>query len=70
MKLPIELLKQVDDWGLQLDNEYHLTDRQIAIKEALRLLISLTHDEYYHQDDPYDEYYSKVASTCATFSGH
>lgn len=70
MKLPIELLKQVDDWGLQLDCEYSLTDRQIAIKEAIRLLVSLTHDEYYHQDDPYDEYYSTVAATCATLSEH
>lgn len=66
----MELLKQIDDWCLQLDCEHHLTDRQIAINEALRLLISLTHDEYYNQDDPYDEYYAQVASACATLSGH
>ena len=70
MKLPIELLKQVDDWGLQLDGEYHLTDRQNAIREAIRLLVSLTHEEYYRQGNPYDEYYSTVASECATLSEH
>ena len=70
MELPIKLLKQVDDWGLQLDGEYHLTDRQIAIKEAIRLLVALTHEEYYQQCNPNDEYYSTVASTCATLSEH
>lgn len=67
MKLPIELLKQIDEYVNELDNECGLTDRQVAIKEAARLLVSLTHDEHYGNTDAFDQSYSTIACACQTF---
>lgn len=68
MKLPIELLTQIDEYVSELDNEYSLTDRQVAIREAARLLVYLTHDEYYAQTDAFDQRYSVIACACETFT--
>ena len=68
MKLPVKLLTQIDEYVNELDNEYSLTDRQIAIREAARLLICLTHDEHYAQIDAFDQKYSSIACVCETFT--
>ena len=67
MKLPIELLKQIDEYVRELDNDGCFTDRQVAIREAARLLIYLTHDEHYAQIDAFDQKYSVIACACETF---
>ena len=67
MKLPIELLKQIDKYVNELDNEFSLTDRQVAIREAARLLVYLTHDEHYAQTDAFDQSYADIADACRAF---
>ena len=67
MKLPIELLKQIDDYINELDNEIGLTYRQVAIREAARLLVCLAHDEHYAQTDAFDQSYDNIADACRTF---
>lgn len=67
MKLPIEFLKQIDKYVNELDNEFSLTNRQIAIKEAARLLAYLTHDEHYAQTNAFDQSYADIADACRAF---
>lgn len=68
MKFPISLLRELDEFVSTLDEENCSTDRQIAIREAARLLICLTHDEHYAQIDAFDQKYSIIACACETFT--
>ena len=67
MQLPINTLKMLDEMVKRMDKDYHLTDREIAIREIARALISATHDEYYNTTDSYDESYEIIACACSTF---
>ena len=67
MQLPINTLKELDKMVDRMYKDYHLTDRELAIREIARALISATHDEYYNNTDPYDKSYSVIADTCRTF---
>lgn len=69
MELPISTLRELDEFVSKLDEELGLTDRQTAIREAARLLISLTHDEHYDNTDAFDERYGIIATACRTFTG-
>ena len=67
MELPIKTLRELDEYVGKLDNELGLTDRQIAIREAARLLVYLTHDEHYAQTDAFDQSYCVIADACRAF---
>lgn len=67
MQLPINTLKKLDKMVDRMYKDDHLTDREIAIREIARALISATHDEYYNNTDPYDKSYSVIADTCRIF---
>lgn len=69
MKLPINALRELDAFVSKLDETDCILDRHIAIREAARLLIYLTHDEYYGNTDAFDEKYSIIATACRTFTG-
>lgn len=69
MELPISALRELDEFVSKLDEELGFTDRQTAIREAARLLISLTHDEHYDNTDAFDERYDIIATACRTFTG-
>ena len=67
MQFPINTLKELDEMVARMDNDYHLTDREIAIREIARALISATHDEYYNNTDSYDKSYCVIAGACRAF---
>lgn len=67
MKLPIDVLEKVNAFVEQLDGESHLTSRQEAIKEAARLLVLLTHDEFYGDDNLSTTDYLSISEMCANF---
>lgn len=67
MQLPISTLEMLDEMVKRMDKDYHLTDREIAIREIARALISATHDEYYNNTDSYDESYCVISSACRAF---
>lgn len=67
MELPIKTLNELDEYVGKLDNEFGLTDRQIAIREAARLLVYLTHDEHYAQTNAFDQSYCAIAGACRAF---
>ena len=69
MELPISALRELNEFVSKLDEEDRLTDRQIAIRETARLLISLTHDEHYGTIDASDKKYNAIAWACQTFIG-
>ena len=64
MELPIDVLEKVNDFVGQLDEEGHLTARQEAIRETARLLILLTHDEFYGDDSLTTERYEEITEMC------
>lgn len=70
MELPIKSLLELDEFVSKLDKESCATDRQIAIREAARLLVYLTNDEYYGSTDAFDQNYCSIASTCRAFVEH
>ena len=63
------LLDELDKFVCILDETDCSLDRHIAIRETARLLVSLTHDEYYNVTDPFDEKYSDIAEACQHFTG-
>lgn len=67
MKLPISMLRELNEFISELDEEDRLTDRQIAIRETANLLISLTHDEHYGTTDASDKKYNAIAWACQNF---
>jgi hypothetical protein len=68
MELPIDVLEKINAFVEQLDEEKpHLTFRQQAIAEAARLLIYLTHDEYYNSTDIPSTKYLDIAEKCTDF---
>lgn len=69
MELPINVLRELDAFVNKLDETDCILDRHIAIREAARLLICLTHDEHYNDTDAFDEKYSIIATACRTFTG-
>ena len=68
MELPINALRKLDAFVSKLDETDCILDRHIAIREAARLLICLTHEEYYNNTDAFDEKYSIIATTCRSFT--
>lgn len=68
MELPIELLDELDAFVCKLDETDCVLDRHVAIREVARLLIHLTHDEYYNITDPFDESYDAIATACLNFT--
>ena len=54
MELPIDILKELDEFVGKLDESDCVIDRHVAIRETARLLISLTHDEHYGINDGFD----------------
>ena len=70
MELPIKLLLKLDEFVSKLDKEGCITDRQIAIREAARLLVYITNDEYYGSTDAFDQNYCSIADACRTFVYH
>ena len=69
MNLPIDLLKDLDVFVGKLDEDDCYTDRQVAIRETARLLISLTHDEHYGINDAFDKRYRDIIDACQHFMG-
>lgn len=69
MELPIDLLKDLDVFVGKLDEDDCYTDRQVAIRETARLLISLTHDEYYDVNYPFGKKYRNITDACQHFTG-
>lgn len=69
MELPISVLRELDEFVSKLDEGDCLTNRQIAIRETARLLISLTHDEHYGTINASDKKYNAIAWACQTFVG-
>ena len=67
MELPIELLKQLDEYVNKLDTCDLVLSRHIAIREVARLLICITQDEYYGTNKPDDKCYDRIANACYTF---
>ena len=67
MELPMDLLNELDKFVCVLDETDCSLDRHIAIRETARLLISLTHDEYYNVTDPFDKKYTDIANVCQSF---
>lgn len=67
MNLPINTLKELDSFVQELDKEYNLTERETAIREIARALISVTHDEYYDNTDSDDKSYCVIADACRSF---
>ena len=67
MKFPISLLRKLDEFVGTLDEEDCYSDRHIAIREAARLLIYLTHDEYYDVVNTFDIKYNDIADVCRKF---
>ena len=69
MNLPINLLKELDEFVGKLDESDCVIDRHIAIRETARLLISLTHDEHYSINDSFDKKYRDITNACQHFMG-
>lgn len=67
MKFPISLLRELDEFVSTLDEENCSTDRQTAIRDVARLLIYLTHDEYYDIVNAFDKKYTDIANVCQSF---
>lgn len=67
MELPIDVLKKIDTFVGQLDEESHLTSRQEAIRETARLLVYLTHDEFYGDDNLSVSDYLDISKMCTDF---
>lgn len=68
MELPINALRELDAFVSKLDETDCILDRHVAIREAARLLICLTHDEHYGNTDAFDKKYSDIAETCQHFT--
>ena len=69
MELPMDLLNELDKFVCALDETDCSLDRHIAIRDVARLLIYLTHDEYYDIVDAFDKKYSDIADVCQHFTG-
>lgn len=67
MELPIDVLKELDALVSKLDESDCYTNRQVAIREAARMLIYLTQDEHYGINDAFDERYCTIAGACRAF---
>lgn len=70
MELPIDVLEKVNDFVGQLDEECHLTSRQHAIRETARLLVFLTHDEFYGDDCLTMKKYDEITKMCQDVIHH
>ena len=66
MEFSNTLLSELEELVSKLD-EHCVLDRHIAIKEAARLLICLTHEEHYNDTDAFDQSYSVIAGACQAF---
>ena len=67
MELPIDVLEKVDEFVGKLDEESHLTFRQQAIRDVARLLVYLTHDEFYNTSDIPNLKYLELSEKCTDF---
>lgn len=70
MELPINALRELNEFVSKLDELDCVLSRHIAIREVARLLICLTHDEHYNVVDPFDKKYNIIANACQTFVEH
>ena len=70
MELPINSLRELNEFVSKLDELDCILSRHIAIREVARLLICLTHDEHYNVVDPFDKKYDVIANACQTFVEH
>lgn len=70
MELPINALREFNEFVSKLDELDCVLSRHIAIREVARLLICLTHDEHYNVVDPFDKKYDIIANACQTFVEH
>ena len=70
MELPIKSLLELNEFVSKLDKGGCVTNRQIAIREAARLLVYLTNDEYSGSADAFDQNYCSIAGTCRAFVEH
>lgn len=66
MKLPIEILRKLDEF-VGSEEEHILSPRETAIIAAAKLLISITHDEHYNNTDAYSSEYDSIADACTAF---
>ena len=69
MEFSKTLLNELEELVSKLD-EHCVLDRHIAIREAARLLICLTHEEHYNDTDAFDQSYSVIAGACRAFVEH
>ena len=67
MELPINTIRELNEFVSKLDESDCILSRHIAIREAARLLICLTHDEQYNVVNPFDKKYDIIANACQTF---
>ena len=66
MEFSKTLLNELEELVSKLD-EHCVLDRHIAIREAARLLICLTNEEYYNNIDAFDQSYTLIANACQNF---
>lgn len=66
MEFSKTLLNELEELVSKLD-EHCILDRHVAIKEAARLLICLTNEEYYNDIDAFDQSYTLIANACQNF---
>ena len=63
MNLPLSTIRELNDFVNKLDNSNLTLPRHIAIREAARFFISLTHEEQYDEIDGSAECYKVIIDT-------
>ena len=63
MNLPLSIFRELDNFVTELDNSNLTLPRHLAIREAARFLISLTHEEHYDEIDASADCYKVIIDT-------
>lgn len=63
MELPLQTIRELDEFVCKADEENDLTDRELAIREAARFFICLTHEERYNEIDGSAKCYRAIIDT-------
>lgn len=63
MLLPLSTIRELNEFVCKYDKENNLTDRELAIREAARFFICLTHEERYNETDASAECYKVIIDT-------
>lgn len=63
MILPLSTIRELNEFVCKADEENNLTDRELAIREAARFFICLTHEERYNEIDASAKCYRAIIDT-------